>query len=746
MQYLYKSHNAFLILILIFLSINTSAQNNTDSINKNSLQTIESFEEPIHIGVVLSGGGAKGLAHIGVLKVLEQEGIYVDYIAGTSMGGLVGGLYASGYSPQELDSITNSMPWDKLMSDKPERGDLPLDEKKSMDEYIMRFPVKGFVPGLPKGLRTGQLVLNYINKLVWNVADVKDFSKLPIPFFCVATKLENGDTMVLKNGNLATALRATMSIPTVFEPVKFNDVVLIDGMMVNNFPVDVMKMNKDIDFVIGVDVGSPLLNVNEITSIISILEQTSSYHAYGRFLKNVELTDLYLKPKVEDISVLDFSDVTKIIERGEQIALDNIEIIRALAKKARDNKKKYRKIRDTELSEMIYLSEIDITGLKKIPRNMVLGRLGLNLPGVNNIKNINSAIDRLYSSNFFKSINYRFEKQMDSYILHISVVEKSENLFEIGANYNSDFGAGLKINFLLHNIIAKGSKTNISLKVGNNPSGSISFLSERGKRIGVGINTGYKTRSFLEYASDYQQIISRYHAHMVSIGGFGNINYSNNAVFQVGLSFDFFDILPEVTPIPINDLGIFYSNVFVKFKSDSYDNKYFPTKGSYFHIYSDLINFGRPETGFFAKMKMSTIFKLTPKLSFTPQLFIGGLWSSSGGQEYAYYYVVGGSNDTSFNNSVYMPGLPYSAIITNNTAISYYDFRYKFWKDHYFYLRTAMGVSSTYFEELLTNSTFILSGSVGYTYKSPIGPLGLQLGTSNLSKDLSLYIFLGMDI
>ena len=743
-------HFAFLrvklLTALLLLSFIGYSQLNSDTINAKAISIIEGLDAPIKVGLVLSGGGAKGLAHIGVLKVLEEEGIFVEYIGGTSMGGLVGGLYASGYSPWELDSITKSMPWEKLMSDKPERSDLPIEEKKSMDQYLLSLPVKGFVPGLPKGLRAGQLVLNYINKLTWPVADINNFSELPIPFFCVATKLVSGDTMVLKNGDLALALRSTMSIPTVFEPVVYNNHVLIDGMMVNNFPIDIMKMNPDVDFIIGVDVGSPLLKVDEITNILSILEQTSSYHAYDRLLKNIELADLYLKPEVDDISALAFDSVGKIIDLGEDIARANIDAIRALAKKIKDNKKKFKNDRKVVKPNMIYISEVNVKGLNKVPRNMIIGRLGLNLPGVNNIKRINEAINRLYSSNYFKSIDYKLNKELNSYSLDIVVEEKIENLFEIGANYNSDLGANLKINFLFNNIIFKGSKTNISITMGNTPSGKYSFITERGKKVGLGVDVGYNARQFFVYSEDYKSIEGKYYTRFANFTAFGNTNFSNNAELQIGGNVEFFDFSSKISPIPIEDLEEFYTNIFATYSMDTYDNKYVPTKGIYYKSKFDIINIGRPETGIYANVKIGMVLPLTKRFYFLPKFYIGGLWSENNDKEYAYYYVVGGGSDREHSNSVYMPGLPYSAVVTNNVSIAYMDFRYKLWNNHFLYAKPSFALAAKNFEELLTDSELLFSGTVGYTYQSPVGPIGLQFGTSNLNRSIGIYFNIGMEL
>ncbi len=738
-------------LVFIFSIVNSSVfcQVDIDTIIDVSTKVITPTlfspnKEVIRVGLVLSGGGAKGLAHIGVLKVLEKEGIYVDYVGGTSMGGLVGGLYAAGYSPYELDSITRSMPWNKLLSDISERTDLPLDEKKELDEFILNLPVKGFVPGLPKGLKKGQLVLNYINKLTWSVVDIKEFDKMPIPFYCVTTDLESGDAYVLDSGNFAMALRATMSIPSVFEPITIDNKVLIDGMVVNNFPVDIMAKNDEVDFIIGVDVGSPLYKAEEISSIFDILEQTSSYYGLEQFHKNVAKTDLYLKPVVADLSAMNFDDVEAIIKRGEDIALANIDTIRKLAKRIRNNKRKYESFRENKKSEMVYISKIEIEGLNETPKNMVIGRLGLKIPGVNNIVSINEAVDRLYSSNFFTSINYSLIKQLDSYILHLKIKEKKENMFSVGLNYNSDIGADVKLNFLFHNFVFKGSKTNVSFNMGNNPKLKFSFLSERGKKIGFGYDMGYETGKVMTYSEDYTNIEGSYFTRFAYLESYGNINYSNNAAFKAGFSIDFYNRTASISAIPLEDLGMFYTNTFASFTKDSYDNKYIPLEGSFFSAKVDAINVGRPYTGLYAKLKMSTIIETSDRLDILPKLFVGALWG--GDKEVAYSYVLGGHYESNYANFVTMPGLPYSSEITNNVAIAYIDLRYRLFAKHFLYFKTASALSSTNFEELFRDPKYIISGSIGYSYNSPIGPIGFQVGRSNLAKKVSLFLNIGMDI
>mgnify|MGYP002638823032 FL=1 len=647
---------------LLFYSIVLTAQQDKDSLISNTDQEFV----PLRVGLVLSGGGAKGLAHIGVLKVLEEEGVYIDYIGGTSMGGLIGGLYASGYSPAQLEQICKEMPWSKLLSDLPMRDDLPLDEKKPFDEYILSLPMDGIIPGLPKGLKTGQLILNYINKLTWNVAGIHDFEELPIPYFCVATKLETGDTMVIHSGDLALAMRATMSIPSVFEPVEVNGEYVIDGGLVNNFPVDIMLQRSGVDFVIGVDVGAPLYKANEITSIVDILDQTSSFHNQERFQYNKRLVDIYIQPDITGLSALSFDDIDSIIYRGEVAARAYLAEIRAISKVMYNNKVKFELQRSKKVVDTIHISEMKIKGLDNVSKGMVLGRMGLNIPGANSIENINNAIDRLYSSQFFRKINYELIKDNESYILNLDITEKEENIFLLGANYNTETGANVKLGLSFNNVLFKGSKMHASIEMGSNPAGEIRYLLDRGKRLGYGTSAKYHTRAIYTYNDTYTSTTGRYFSSFSEMALFGYFNYSNNAALIMGGSVDFFGIKSEVSAIPLDKMTKTYYRGFTKFVLDNYDDKFFPTKGRFLEIDADYV---QPDigTGFaFFKLDLRWVTPLSKRIMFVPSVFIGGSltnYASSG-----YSYVIGGSNQSRYQNFITMPGLPYTAEIDNNFA------------------------------------------------------------------------------
>ena len=236
-----------IFLATIFLILSSPLLRAQDTTHKKDLK----------VGLVLSGGGAKGLAHIGVLKVLEEAGVRIDYIGGTSMGAMVGALYAAGYSANELDSIFRQLDFDKLLQDKTSRRAKSLHERYIYDRYAVALPFNNFKVGLPRAVSKGQNIYNEFVKLLYPVNEIYDFSQLPIPFLCVATDIETGKGVVLENGFLPQAIQASGSFPSLFDLVEIDGKWLTDGGIADNYPVDEVK-KKGMDIIIGVDVQSPL--------------------------------------------------------------------------------------------------------------------------------------------------------------------------------------------------------------------------------------------------------------------------------------------------------------------------------------------------------------------------------------------------------------------------------------------------------------------------------------------------------
>ena len=273
------------------------------------------------IGLALGGGGAKGGAHVGVLKVFEELNIPIDYIAGTSIGGIVGGLYATGMTADELGDALASIDWNEALQDKPPRRDLSFRKKEENARYLFDLELgvgKGGVKW-PSGFISGQNLFFLLQSLTLNVTDVTDFHELPIPFEAVATNVRTGEMAILDQGYLATALRATMAIPGVFAPVAMYDTLMIDGGLVNNLPVDVVKA-MGADVVIAVDLGAELDTREVGESMIQIYQQTMRMLTRPNVKSRIEMADLVINPGVSGFGTMSFDQIVEIMEQGYEVA------------------------------------------------------------------------------------------------------------------------------------------------------------------------------------------------------------------------------------------------------------------------------------------------------------------------------------------------------------------------------------------------------------------------------------------
>lgn len=286
----------FLILLLNFSLLSAAA----------GQQDKDSQPQRPKVALVLSGGGVKGAAHVGLLKAVEEAGLPVDLVVGTSMGAIVGGLYAMGYSPEQLDSLFRSQDWRFILSDKAERSNLSIGEREKSGRYLLSVPFSRSGKSDIGGFLRGQNLKNLLTRLTVGYHDSISYDRLPIPFACVATNLSNGQEIVFRSGVPAMSIRASMSIPGVFTPVKYGGMTLVDGGLVNNFPVDVARA-LGADIVIGSMVQKAFNDTTQFSSVPNILEQVISISCRNKYEENIRLADLAMRMPVTDFSTMDFS-------------------------------------------------------------------------------------------------------------------------------------------------------------------------------------------------------------------------------------------------------------------------------------------------------------------------------------------------------------------------------------------------------------------------------------------------------
>ena len=286
-----------------------------------SLQLFAAEVNRPKVGLVLSGGAARGLAHIGVLKALEEQGVKIDAIAGTSMGAVIGGLYASGYKVEELEKLARTIDWQQALSDAPPRKDVPFRRKQDDRDFLVKqkisFRDDGSL-GLPLGVIQGQNLALLLESLLAHTSDTRDFDKLPIPFRAVATDIASGEKVVFSRGHLPQVIRASMSIPAVFAPVELDGRLLVDGGMVDNIPLDIVRQ-MGVDVAIVVDIGTPLRNRKQLGTVVDVLNQSITLMTRRNSeeqLAALHRDDILIQPPLASISATDFGRAEEMMEAG----------------------------------------------------------------------------------------------------------------------------------------------------------------------------------------------------------------------------------------------------------------------------------------------------------------------------------------------------------------------------------------------------------------------------------------------
>ncbi len=685
------------------------------------------------IGLVLSGGGGKGFSHIGVLRVFERENIPIDYITGTSIGSIIGLLYSIGYTVDELEEIVEEIDWDSIFIDTPERTDIPMEEKLFSERYFLTLPIENGEIKLPMGLISGQKVYMTLKKYTWEARGIKKFDNLPIPFRAVATNLSNGEVVVLDGGDIAKALNASMAIPSFFRPVKWDDIVLTDGLSSKNLPVDEIK-EMGADIVIGVDIGAPLSDVNDLT-FLGVLNQVQAFRGHDSTAKQRLQVDYLIEPNISTYSPIDFSKKEELIALGEWAAIENLPDL----KKLKNNKQVINRkslILNLEVNSKALINSVEIRGLNKVEDTLIFSLIGKELPFITDQYKLDDKIKLMYALGLFERIYYDIVGDK----LLLTFEEKTSNNLTFGLNYSSLDGinnASITLGTTLNSFGIAGSKTKVDLSVSQFPTIRATNFIYYGfgpfRKIGLISNVGYNRDWTFNYDSK----------------GFSTTNIKLNELsldlfvgsilgkkFISGFGSTFESIAYE--DVEDSEMGK-EDIISLYFKStyDSYNKVNYPNEGAY-------INFemrGSPESfNTRNKFEFSTFDFLGSKsISLNEKLSLSGTFAleSSIGEEIPRKYktTINGINFERDKSTFY--GMRSGGQEVKAYALIKFSLQYELFKNFYGTL-ISNSVSYKDREEILG----VHSGyGIGVGYDSFIGPIDFVITNDAIDKKGALFHF-----
>lgn len=425
------------------------------------------------LGLVLGGGGAKGLAHIGVLQVLEEEGLRPDLITGTSMGALIGGLYACGYTAAQIEELVMGIHWDDLLTNRLPLDRITMAEKPYYGRWLVEVPFKGRHIQVPSGLIRGQKIDELLRHRTLPFHGTTAFDSLPIPFACVATDVGRGQAVLLRSGLLAEAMRASMAIPTAFAPVTNRGELLADGGMIRNFPVsDAREMGADI--VIGVTLGGGLVPGDELHNALSILQQAAMFNSLLDDPRQNALCDLLLSPDLTGFSTASFTDdaAPTLIARGRAAAEACREELRAIA--GRLPERALHTPTGIVLPDSIRVDRLEVLADRGSVIPLVRGRMPQQ--GRIAVSDLEERIDLLYGSLNFDLINYRIDLSKGDSALVVQALGAPQEKLGASLNYDNFNEASLGLLAVSRDRLLKGSRLLLEAYVARYPKVELSYM------------------------------------------------------------------------------------------------------------------------------------------------------------------------------------------------------------------------------------------------------------------------------
>lgn len=596
-------------------------------IENNKIEKLKKQKAQPKIGLVLSGGGAKGFAHIGALRVLEKNNIKIDYITGTSIGALIGALYSVGYTPDQIEQLMLDSKWLEEFDDAPNQKDISLDLKSLKNNYNLSLKYDNSLDfTLPKSLKNNQKIYLKLKNLLASVENITDFSKLPIPLEIITTDLNTGQTKAFNKGDLAKVITASMAVPTIFDPVKIDDSYYVDGLLTKNFPVK-NAFNLGADIVIGVDVGNTLKR-KENFDILSVADQIITMQSTASTPSQRELTTVLIRPDISTFKTTDFKSYKEIEVLG-QIATEK-ELPKILSFSKNNNsieKKELKRKKDSNFNNKFEIKEVVITDKllnenhKEIVKNIFSSSMDKSLTS----DDLESLFLKAYSLNFINKIYYTYSDGT----LTLDVEENPTNVVGLGFDYMTNYGALFSIGTDISSFGKVGTLSTVEATVGDYLGLELKNFSSYGmsNKIGLLSSITYQETPFFIYdgknkIGSYKSKTTRWEEAFVT-------QYSNLFLFSYGAGINYSALDSEIKNIFYSDIEYSknYGDVFFNINWDKTNSAIFPTsgtKGSFTQSWGG--NLGKETLNYFSSIYfLHAYLPLTDSTTLTSKLFGGNI-------------------------------------------------------------------------------------------------------------------------
>ena len=703
------------------------------------------------VGLVLSGGGAKGYAHVGVLKQLEKAGVQIDYISGSSMGAIVGALYACGYSADQLDSILQTTDIAAMLLDETPRQDLAFLTKQYSERYALSLSVEDFSPVVPAGFSSGQTIYNFFSSLTEHVHHIRDFSQLPIPFLCIATDLENGEAVTLDSGFLPDVVRASAAFPTLLTPIEIEGRLLSDGGIINNFPVREIQQ-RGVNYIIGVSVESGLLTKEELNSAPAILSQISSFQYVQNTQEQIGLCDILIHPEIEGYTITSFGDVDSIVHAGIVSALPYMDAFKTIAQQ--QSMRKGGRLTANTLRKLLPDSfQILNVGVEDIPENAeasLRNTIGFEKGDFVDYPRFYQSVQNLYSSGRYDRIGYQFNRKSEGTEVTLKPVLKKgyNHRVRLGVHYDNLYNTSLLFNTTALNLGLKNTILLLDLIVGDRFRYQLEYFMDRGSKLSPGIFSqlyvqALEARLPVSIPAGNDMLRVRPEFFVTDWSNALHVRLASNNNFAIGIKpgLKYYkvksDELEELSTATLQSRG-WFAEIDGYFHLDSRDRANFSRSGilaeahlrPVYAIFTEGLFTPDDDWGYNIDIEFDLYMPLNEELTANIGFGIGVF----DGENFApYFYSIGGYNKNLINNFKSFPGLPAGAITGTDFQQGRLSFQYALLKNHFITVGGHTGWLQRGIDWEVRIEEMLYSGFIRYGISTPLGPVELTYAQSNLN-------------
>lgn len=753
------------------------------------------------VALVLSGGGAKGAATVGVLKFMEQYDLPIDMVVGTSIGGLVGAIYALGYDASYLEDLFKEMDWSVALSDKVDKKYIPYSRLRYKEKYLLSFPFyyksedyKNFLQGdmpfaagrsrqihlgaesesesdsrgdlssiargnimgsLPSGFVFGQNVNNIITSRTVGYSDSTSFFKLPIPFACVATDMVTGKAKIWHNGSINQAMRSTMSIPGLFAPVRTDGMVLVDGGMRNNFPVNIARQ-MGADIVIGIDLSTGgTSSSDDVQNLGDIMMATMNLFDDDAFNMNVKNVDLHVHPDLTGYNMLSFNRtaVDTMFIRGYKAAEAMKPQFDALRKRLGKAGRHLNGKPATDIGQQpVVIEGIDIVGVDEKEAEYLLSKMSVKPGMIVNREVIENDISVIFGKGAYDYVTYELRGKQDPYRLRVLCKRGPMHQIGFGARIDTQDIVSLLLNVGFYTNAMRGSSVDITTRISLNPYLDVHYAynAPNFATFNVRASGKYLSRSELLTLNgerfDYRLLDATQEIYL------SNMHWSLMDI-QLGIKNTFAKVYDKLGP---DDLGVNYYveedsqdylGVFLDGRVETMDHGYFPTKGISaglrLEANADALYKGQGGRPWILSVTADGKFPFSfGSFTFIPQFNTRFVFGPSVPLLYA--NTMGGDMPGRYlDQQLPFIGMNDALLVRDHVMLARLDARYKIYKNHYVALMGNVAYNFDGFDQSFLNGQFISGAGLGYAYNSIAGPLKLTVHWSSFTKKVGLYISMG---